>query len=210
MDQIKIGRFIAERRKAQGLTQAQLAEKLLVTDRAVSKWENARSMPDSSIMLELCEILDITVNELLTGERIEMKDYAKEAELNLIRMKKEKERSDKRLLNIEIVLFIITIIAVVGLSLFAGFYGERFPKEVWVPITMISIAFSIIIVAVVAGIIIEVKAGYYKCRACGKTFIPTTSQGVWSMHMMRTRYIKCPHCQQRSWAKKVVAEETAE
>ena len=65
MDQIKIGRFIAECRKKAKLTQMQLAEKLNVTDRAVSKWETGKSMPDSSIMLELCDVLGISANELL-------------------------------------------------------------------------------------------------------------------------------------------------
>ena len=92
MDQIKIGRFIAKCRKEAGLTQAQLAEKLLITDRAVSKWERAKSMPDSSIMLELCEILGISVNELLTGERIDMTDYNKQAELNLIKLQKQNKK----------------------------------------------------------------------------------------------------------------------
>ena len=104
MDLIKIGNFIAERRKAKGLTQVQLAEILYVTDRAVSKWECGRSMPDSSIMLELCDILDISVNELLTGEKLEMKDYNKQAEENLIEMTKQKEEADKRLLFAEIVI----------------------------------------------------------------------------------------------------------
>jgi transcriptional regulator with XRE-family HTH domain len=72
MDQIKIGRFIAERRKEKDLTQAQLAERLNITDRAISKWETGRSLPDSAIMLELCAILGITVHELLCGERISM------------------------------------------------------------------------------------------------------------------------------------------
>ena len=65
MNQIKIGKFISENRKKVNLTQFELAEKLCVTDRAVSKWENGKSMPDSSIMLELCEILQISVTELL-------------------------------------------------------------------------------------------------------------------------------------------------
>lgn len=68
MNQTEIGKFIARCRKEKKLTQAQLAEKLNITDRAVSKWETGKSMPDSSIMLELCEILGITVNELLSGE----------------------------------------------------------------------------------------------------------------------------------------------
>ena len=73
MDQTKIGKFIAECRKKKKLTQMELAEKLNITDRAVSKWENGRAMPDSSIMLELCNLLGITVNELLSGEVIEKK-----------------------------------------------------------------------------------------------------------------------------------------
>lgn len=80
MDQTKIGAFIAQCRKEKGLTQAQLAEKLNVTDRAVSKWERAKCMPDSFIMLELCKILDITVNEFLSGERIVIDKYEDYAE----------------------------------------------------------------------------------------------------------------------------------
>ena len=83
MDQEKIGRFIASCRKSAGLTQAVLAEKLGITDRAVSKWENGKSMPDASIMLNLCEQLGISVNELLSGERLDMDDYRKMAEENL-------------------------------------------------------------------------------------------------------------------------------
>ncbi|MDY6356798.1 MAG: helix-turn-helix transcriptional regulator, partial [Catonella sp.] len=68
MDQIKIGKFIAFCRKEQGMTQAVLAEKLGISDRAISKWETGKSMPDSGIMLDLCELLKINVNELLSGE----------------------------------------------------------------------------------------------------------------------------------------------
>ena len=77
MNQTKTGTFISECRKEKRMTQAQLAEKLNITDRAVSKWETGKSMPDSSVMLELCEILGITVNELLSGERIDMESYEK-------------------------------------------------------------------------------------------------------------------------------------
>ena len=78
MDQIKIGRFIAQRRKMEKLTQMQLAEQLGITDRAVSKWETGKSMPDASIMLELCSILKISVNDLLHGEVITVEDYKKD------------------------------------------------------------------------------------------------------------------------------------
>ena len=90
MDQIKIGKFIAERRKEVNLTQSQLAEMLNITDRAISKWENGKCLPDSSIMLELCGILKITVNDLLSGEVVTMENYNKEMEKNLVEMTKQK------------------------------------------------------------------------------------------------------------------------
>ena len=93
MNQIEIGKFIAKCRKEKKLTQAQLAEKLNITDRAVSKWETGKSMPDSSIMLELCEILGITVNELLSGEEIDMEIYEKKADENLIALKRKDENN---------------------------------------------------------------------------------------------------------------------
>ena len=102
MDQIKIGRFIAECRKKNNLTQIQLAEKLNITDRAISKWENGKGMPDSSIMLDLCSELQISVNELLSGEVLEVNNYNEKLEQNLIDIVKQKEESDKRILTMEI------------------------------------------------------------------------------------------------------------
>lgn len=93
MNQIKIGKFIAECRRKKNLTQAQLAEKLNITDRAVSKWETGKSMPDSSIMLELSKILGITVNELLSGEEIDMESYEQKANENLIALKRKEENN---------------------------------------------------------------------------------------------------------------------
>ena len=95
MDTKKIGRFIASKRKEKELTQMQLAEKLGITDRAVSKWENGKSLPDYSIILQLCEVLEITVNDLLCGEVITMDNYNKELENNLLEMVKQKQESEK-------------------------------------------------------------------------------------------------------------------
>ena len=110
MDPAKTGRFIAERRKRKNMTQLELANRLHVTDRAVSKWECGRSMPDTSIMLELCKTLEISVNELLTGEELEMQNYNKQAEQNLFNLTKQKEQSDKQLLNMEVVIGIIGVL----------------------------------------------------------------------------------------------------
>ena len=101
MNQAKIGKFIAQRRKKLGLTQMQLADRLNITDRAVSKWETGRALPDSAIMLELCALLEITVNDLLSGEVIVMDNYNKEMENKLLELVKEKEQKDKQLLTLE-------------------------------------------------------------------------------------------------------------
>lgn len=121
MDQIKIGKFIAECRKKVNLTQMQLAEKLNITDRAVSKWETGKSLPDSSVMLELCGILKITVNDLLSGEVVTMENYNKELENNLLEMIKQKEQADKRLLFVEVFIGITATVVLFALVLLASF-----------------------------------------------------------------------------------------
>lgn len=95
MDQIKIGRFITQCRKEQGFTQLQLADKLNITDKAISKWETGKGLPDSSIMLELCEYLKINVNELLSGEHIVEENYQEKACENIISIAKESEKNRK-------------------------------------------------------------------------------------------------------------------
>lgn len=202
MDQIKIGKFIAERRKLKNLTQAQLAEKLNITDRAVSKWENGRSLPDSSIMLELCEMLEITVNDLLSGEVVVMEKYNKELENNLLEIVKEKERADRRLLRIETVMGFVSIALMLALCVFAAYA----PIEDWIRIALIIIGFVPVLVLTPFMIRIEQIAGYYECKKCGHRHIPRYSSVFASMHRGRTRYMKCPKCHERSWQKKVISK----
>ena len=203
MDQIKIGGFIAERRKKKGLTQAQLAEKLNITDRAVSKWENGRSLPDSAIMLELCEILEITVNDLLCGEVVVMEKYDKNLENNLLEMIKEKEKADKQLLRIEIVMGFVSIGVMLGLCLFASFA----PLEDWVRIVLIVIGMLPLLILTPLMLKIEQVAGYYECKHCGNRYVPSYKSVNMSMHMGRTRYMKCPKCNKKSWQKKVISKD---
>ena len=203
MDQQKVGRFIAERRKLKKLTQAQLAEKLGITDRAVSKWETGRSLPDSSIMLELCELLEISVNELLSGEVIEMTNYNEKAEKNLLEMKKQKEEADKRLLRIEIAIGLL-----ISVVFFALIFIASFAKmEEWLRITLIIIGFIMFAVMVPFAIRIEQTAGYYECQKCGKRYVPRYSSVLFAMHVNRTRYMKCPECGKYSWQKKVISKD---
>ena len=203
MDQIKIGGFIAERRKKKGLTQAQLAEKLNITDRAVSKWDNGRSLPDSAIMLELCEILEITVNDLLCGEVVVMEKYDKNLENNLLEMIKEKEKADKQLLRIEIVMGFVGIGVMLGLCLFASYA----PLEDWVRIVLIVIGMLPLLILTPLMLKIEQVAGYYECKHCGNRYIPSYKSVNLSMHMGRTRYMKCPKCNKKSWQKKVISKD---
>lgn len=202
MDQVKIGRFIAECRREKNLTQMQLAEKLNITDRAVSKWENGRAMPDSSIMIELCNVLGINVNELLSGERIEMENYNKIAEENLLTLKKQKEESDKRLLNIEVIMGIISIIMYLIMVMIVSFSNMQDNTRVLIIMLLTVFVF----IECLLALRIEQQAGYYECRKCHHKYIPTYSNVLWAMHINRTRYMKCPECEKKSWQKKVITK----
>ncbi len=203
MDQVKIGRFIAECRKKEGLTQMQLAEKLNITDRAVSKWETGKSLPDSSVMLELCSVLKITVNDLLSGEVITMDNYNKEMENKLLEMVKQKEESDKRLLWIEIVMGVCCILPLIASVIIV----LTVPMDEWLGTVIVSASIIPLLIATPFALKIEQKAGYYECQRCGHRYIPRYSSVFWAMHINRTRYMKCPKCNKRSWQKKVISKE---
>ena len=201
MDMDKIGKFIANKRKEKGLTQIELADKLNITDRAVSKWECGKSLPDSSIMLELCKILDITVNELLSGEEQEMQDYNKQVELKLVELVRQKEEADKRLLNVEIVLMIISI-----LFLFAAVAVFAFVElPSWAKILILVGGFVQLIIAGLISLRIEQKAGYYECKHCHNRYVPTYSRSIIAPHIGRSKYMKCPSCHRWSWHKKEIS-----
>ncbi|MBE6584410.1 MAG: helix-turn-helix domain-containing protein [Ruminococcaceae bacterium] len=203
MDQIKIGNFIAERRRAKNLTQAQLAEMLGITDRAVSKWENGRSLPDSGIMLELCSILGITVNELLCGEVIGMENKNEKLEDTLLEMVKEKEKNDKWLLRLEIALGIVIVGMFLGLCVVAAYV----PMEDWIRLVIVLSGCVMLCAAVPFLLRIEQRAGYYECQKCGHKYVPSFKAVNLAPHMGRTRYMKCPECHQRSWQKKRISKD---
>lgn len=203
MDQIKIGNFIAERRRLKNLTQAQLAEMLGITDRAVSKWENGRSLPDSGIMLELCAILGITVNELLCGEVIGMENKNEKLEDTLLEMVKEKEKNDKWLLKLEIVIGFVVIGMFLGLCIVAAYV----PMEDWIRVVVILAGFVMLFAAIPFLLRIEQRAGYYECQKCGHRYVPSFKAVNLAPHMGRTRYMRCPECHQKSWQKKRVGKD---
>ena len=203
MNQIKIGRFIAERRKEQKLTQIQLAEKLGITDRAVSKWETGKSLPDASIMLELCGLLKITVNDLLSGEVVSMNNYNEKSEKNLLEMIKQKEQADKRLLSLEIATGLMSVMFLFSMI----FIAALIEMQDWLKVVLIVFGFVIFMIGILVALRIEQVAGCYECKKCGHKYVPTYRSVYLATHMGRTRYMKCPSCGKKSWQKKVISRE---
>ena len=202
MDQEKIGKFIAESRRGQGLTQMQLAELLNITDRAVSKWERGKSLPDSSIMLPLCDILKISVNDLLNGEVVSMEGYDKKLEDSLIELVRQKEESDRYLLILELVIGILsTLILIVPI-----FIAAYIPMEDWQRVVLCLSGFIPAVVGFLFSVRIEQIAGYYECGHCKHSYVPTYRAVNLAMHLGRTRWLKCPKCGKHSWQKKVLGK----
>ena len=200
MDQIKIGKFIAECRKKQNLTQSQLAEKLGITDRAISKWENGRAMPDSSLMLDLCSILKISVNDLLSGEVIGMENSNKKNEQLLLDIAKEVENKNKIIWTSMWIIMWVSIIA-----LLTGLFLTAFliPEGPWQLVAILALCVVFLIPCFYA-LKLEVSVGAYKCKNCGYEIVPTYKQALNAMHRGTTRYLKCPKCNKRTWCKKVL------
>lgn len=200
MDQVKIGKFIADCRKKNNLTQMQLAEILNITDRAVSKWETGKAMPDSSIMLELCSVLKITVNDLLCGEINKVENYNKNVDDTLIEMVKNKENSDKMLLTLEVVIGVLSMLVLMTPIII----GSLIQIEDW---KKLLIVFSGVIPAFIGfffSVKIEQVAGYYKCDQCGYLYVPTYKEVTCAYHLGRTRKLKCPKCGVKTWHKKII------
>ena len=118
MDLIKIGKYIAFKRKEQGLTQKQLAEKLNMSDKSVSKWERGICLPDVSVYLELCKILDISINEFLAGEDIPKETIEQKAEENIIQITKDNKNKQKYLKKIIRLLIVMLVVFIFITSIF--------------------------------------------------------------------------------------------
>ena len=197
MDYNKIGDFIATERKAKKLTQAKLAEKIFVSEKTVSKWENGKGIPDTNTLLKLCEVLDVTLNELLSGERGVEKNKQQNESL-LYDMINEIHQKNRIIWTSMWVIMAVSMIA-----LFAGLFISAFliPEGVWQLVSILGLCIVFLIPCFYA-LKLEVSVGSYKCKKCGHEIVPTYSQALWAMHRGTTRYLKCPNCKKRSWCKK--------
>ncbi len=200
MDQLKIGKFIAERRKSANLTQMQLGEMLNITDRAVSKWETGKGMPDASLMLQLCGILGISVNELLSGEKIGTENGDRKNEQLLLELAEKLEQKNKTIWKAMWVIMIVSMVA-----LLAGIFAVAFliPEGVWQLVAILGICVAFLLPCFYA-LKLEVSVGAYKCKKCGHEIVPTYKEAMNAMHMGFTRYLRCPNCNKRTWCKKVL------
>lgn len=201
MDLRKIGKFIAENRKKAGFSQESLAEELDISNRSISKWERGICLPETSKMPELCRLFNITINDLFSGEIVDMKNNDKKLEENLLTLAKEKEQKDKQLLALEWVL------GGIGVTTFFALLFMAIPiieTNFALATTMFIIGFIIFMIAMFFSLRIEQIAGYYKCVECGHKYVPTFKAVFLAMHMGRTRHLRCPKCGKKSWQKKVL------
>ena len=200
MNQVKIGKFISECRKKANLTQMQLAEKLNITDKAISKWERGIAMPDASIMVELCDILGISVNELLVGDKISTENNTQQSEQLLIDMANELQSKNKTIWSAMWVIMIVCIIGLIGSLAVVAFFV---PEGVWQLVAILVIC-ALFLIPCFYALKLEVSVGAYKCKNCGHEIVPTYKEALNAMHMGTTRYLKCPKCNKRTWCKKVL------
>ena len=189
MDQIKTGKFIAEMRKEQNLTQRQLADLLSISDKTVSKWECGKGMPDVSLMLPLCEILHITVNGLLTGKRVFENEYQNKAEENMMNLLKENSENKKKTA-LSVICGFITIIAVISLIIIASLIDM--PTAARVAIIIFAIITGISGIAVT--VLLDIEGGYYECPYCKSLFVPTVGEYVKGYHTLTKRRLTCHKC----------------
>ena len=200
MDQLKIGKFIAECRKQKQLTQLQLADKLGITDKAISKWERGIAMPDTSIMLELCDILCISVNELLNGEMINMENINEKNEQLLLDMAKELETKNKTIWSSMWAIMIVSMTALIAGIFIAAFL---IPEGIWQLVTILGICIVFLIPCFYV-LKLEVSVGAYKCKNCGHEIVPTYKEVLMAKHRGFTRHLMCPKCNKRTWCKKIL------
>lgn len=199
MDQIKIGKFIAEERKAKKYTQRELADKLSISDKTISKWERGNGFPEVSLLLPLCNELEITVNELLSGERLQAMDYKKKAEENMVNLVKEAQESKKKII-MSAMVGVLVIVAAVPLFVVAG----MFEMQVWTRVLLMGIGFVIMVMGISIACVLDREAGAFECPECKERFVPDMKSYVMGPHTITKRKLTCPKCGCRKYCKHVL------
>lgn len=195
MDLNKTGKFIALIRKEKELTQRELAEKLNLSEKTISKWERGVGFPDISLILPLCKCLEIDANELMTGERLQDKQYRINAENNLLKLMDK--TSPKLKYTISTISAIVAILITLGLILLAGFVIE----EVWIKILVCVMSVLLVVSNIALILLVAVNTEVYECCHCGEKFVPTMREYLMGANTMKKRYLRCPYCHKKGWNK---------
>lgn len=182
MDQIKIGKFIAEERKAKKYTQRELADKLNISDKTISKWERGNGFPEVSFLFPLCNELEITVNELLSGERLQAMDYKKKAEENMVNLVREAQESKKKIV-LSAMVAGLTIIAAVPLFILSGMLD----MENWIRVLLIVIVLVVIVGGIAIACVLDIETGAFECPECNNRFVPDMKSYIMGPHTITKR-----------------------
>ncbi|MDD6345952.1 MAG: helix-turn-helix transcriptional regulator [Oscillospiraceae bacterium] len=202
MNQIKTGKFISAMRKSKNLTQRQLAEKLNISDKTVSKWECGNGMPEVSLMLPLCEILEINVNELLSGEKIDDGNYHRKAEENMMNLIKEKEENRKKLI-ISFINAIMGTSMLVVCILVAGYTENLSPV---IKVLLIIFGVLMMILGLCVAVVLDRETGTYECPECHAKFTPDMKSYIMGVHTLTKRKLKCPECGKTKYCKHIISK----
>lgn len=197
MDQTKTGNFIKAMRKERGLTQKELAEKLNISEKTVSKWETGKGLPDIGLMLPIAREFGISVNELLSGERLNEKQYIEHAEDHFAILLEDK-CSPKIKNTAASISLILTILSTFGLIVLCAGYADI---ETWLRITLIVCAVLSMIANVALILVLGISSEIFECPECGTKFTATPGAYIAGMHTMTKRKLKCPHCGKKSWCR---------
>lgn len=193
MDTIKIGQFIKSLRKENSLTQREVAERLNVSEKTISKWETGNGMPEVSLMLPLCKLFEISINELLSGERLDEKQYIEKTEENMACL------VDRTTPRKKIIISTISCILVILSSLALILVSALFITQIWIKLVVIGIALIVVVADISVILLVAVSTEIYSCEKCGEKFVPTLTAYLLAPHTFKRRYLKCPHCGKKSW-----------
>ena len=201
MDQIKIGKFIAEERKTKKYTQRVLADKLGISDKTVSKWERGNGFPEVSLLLPLCRELEITVNELLSGERLQEADYKMNAEENMVNLVKETQESKKKII-LSAMVAVLVILAAVPLFVVSAVLD----MPAWSRIILMIIGFAVLAIGIAVAVILDREAGAFECPECGEHFVPDMKDYLMGPHTVTRRKLTCPKCGHTNYCKHILTK----
>lgn len=198
MDMQKIGKFLTELRKSKSLTQDELGEKIGVTNKTVSRWENGNYLPPVEILQILSNFYDVSINELLSGERLSVEHYKEHAEEYIVEDLMKQNKGAKKRLTVSCIVAIMAILSGAAIILL----GALLDAPLWLRISCIAFSFIIIVLGIGVCCVLTVDAGVYECPNCGKKFIPSMKDFILGAHTFTKRKLKCPNCGKKSFCKK--------